>query len=302
MIRVVVEYRGDFIELPGGESFIGRGLNCAIRFNDASVSRRHLRFLVDDNTVCVEDLGSTNGSILNGNPIKKITKLKNGDIIQIGHRRLNVKITEVSEVDPLDDEDTVNRGLRWKDGSTARSFTTQFSPLTGSDGFITPSPTQHTCPQCRKFIPIEQEQCSSCGYQWPSGRSTSTTQRIKLDPASRAKFSLASIDRRQDPRMPVQIPVIYSSGTLSFEAEARDLSRGGIYIASELLDELETECTVTLLPDGAAAMSFPGVVRHVVEADGSQGGRPPGIGIQFTEISDQNRKWLLGLLEAHGYA
>ena len=45
MARVYIEYLGDSIELPIGETVIGRDVGCAMRFNDSAVSRRHLRFV-----------------------------------------------------------------------------------------------------------------------------------------------------------------------------------------------------------------------------------------------------------------
>jgi pSer/pThr/pTyr-binding forkhead associated (FHA) protein len=53
MIRVLLDYLGDSIELPFGDTIVGRDLSCQMRLNDPSVSRRHVRFVVrrDDATV-----------------------------------------------------------------------------------------------------------------------------------------------------------------------------------------------------------------------------------------------------------
>lgn len=66
---------------------IGRKHSNDIQLNDLTVSGRHAMVsAATSNQVFVEDLGSTNGTLVNGNHIKKIS-LKHGDIIQMGHHQ-----------------------------------------------------------------------------------------------------------------------------------------------------------------------------------------------------------------------
>ncbi|HHI93296.1 MAG TPA: FHA domain-containing protein [Gammaproteobacteria bacterium] len=66
---------------------IGRKYVNDVQLNDLTVSGRHAMFCrVQPDQVFVEDLGSTNGTLVNGNHIKK-TALRHGDIIQIGHHQ-----------------------------------------------------------------------------------------------------------------------------------------------------------------------------------------------------------------------
>jgi pSer/pThr/pTyr-binding forkhead associated (FHA) protein len=66
---------------------IGRKHDNDIQLNDLTVSGRHAMISCSQkDTVFVEDLGSTNGTLVNGNHIKKIA-LKQGDIIQMGHHQ-----------------------------------------------------------------------------------------------------------------------------------------------------------------------------------------------------------------------
>ncbi|MEK6221288.1 MAG: FHA domain-containing protein [Chloroflexota bacterium] len=51
--------------------------------SDKQVSRRHARLTVTDEGLLLEDLGSKNGTHLNGNKIEKATILQDGDTIQI---------------------------------------------------------------------------------------------------------------------------------------------------------------------------------------------------------------------------
>lgn len=66
------------------ENILGRDLANEIIISDPEVSRRHARFFVKDENVFVEDLGSTNGTFLNGERISSPQQLRNGDVITLG--------------------------------------------------------------------------------------------------------------------------------------------------------------------------------------------------------------------------
>ena len=65
------------------EILIGRSEVCGIRFRDAGVSRKHAVIYYNGKHWMLRDLGSTNGSRLNGRVIRK-EELKKGDRIEIG--------------------------------------------------------------------------------------------------------------------------------------------------------------------------------------------------------------------------
>jgi len=92
--RVYLEYQGDSIELPVGETVIGRDVTCTLRFNDPSVSRRHVRFVRRHDEVFVQDMGSTNGSTLNGRAIDGPVLVEDGDVIVLGGRTLILRVGE----------------------------------------------------------------------------------------------------------------------------------------------------------------------------------------------------------------
>jgi hypothetical protein len=99
MMRVYLEYQGDSIELPLGETVIGRDIGCAVRFNDPSVSRRHVRFIREQSGVFVEDLGSANGTTVNGVAIRRHA-LADGDAVSVGTRGLVVRIASTPPLEP----------------------------------------------------------------------------------------------------------------------------------------------------------------------------------------------------------
>jgi len=62
---------------------VGRVAGCDIVINDAKASRRHARFVVESGVVEIEDLGSSNGTLLNDKPVTR-RLLRDGDQVQIG--------------------------------------------------------------------------------------------------------------------------------------------------------------------------------------------------------------------------
>lgn len=71
-------------ELREGSNIIGRGTEASIRLPDTGVSRRHVDVQLSRGAANVVDLGSTNGTIVNGRRVPHIL-LSDGDVIRIGH-------------------------------------------------------------------------------------------------------------------------------------------------------------------------------------------------------------------------
>ena len=81
---LVVDGPGTRHELSTGRNVIGRGTEADIRLPDTGVSRKHVDVVLDGGTATVEDLGSTNGTLVNGRRISR-QALVDGDVIRIGH-------------------------------------------------------------------------------------------------------------------------------------------------------------------------------------------------------------------------
>lgn len=64
---------------------IGRHGSCAIRIQDAGVSRRHARISLEGDAHFIEDLGSSNGTLVQGQSVIR-RRLADGDLVQIGPR------------------------------------------------------------------------------------------------------------------------------------------------------------------------------------------------------------------------
>lgn len=72
------------IALLPGENVIGRDDTATLWIDDSLVSRRHARIVIDENGAVLEDLGSKNGTLLNGEKIRSAAKLADDDRITIG--------------------------------------------------------------------------------------------------------------------------------------------------------------------------------------------------------------------------
>ncbi|MCA8975435.1 MAG: FHA domain-containing protein, partial [Planctomycetes bacterium] len=79
-----------YLSLPDGRSIplhddfiVGRGSGCDLVIDDSKASRRHARFVVEGGVVEIEDLNSSNGTLLNGKPVAR-RLVRPGDQLQIG--------------------------------------------------------------------------------------------------------------------------------------------------------------------------------------------------------------------------
>lgn len=82
LVAVGGKLRGQEIILSEGENTIGRSNECDHSLTVEGVSKKHLRITVNGDTAFAEDLGSSNGTIINGKVIKKVT-IKDADKIAL---------------------------------------------------------------------------------------------------------------------------------------------------------------------------------------------------------------------------
>ena len=92
--------QGNSISLPQGKFLVGREEDCHLRPNSDLVSRHHCVFTVDDFSLRLRDLGSTNGTYVNGQRLVGAVNLKPGDRVLIGKLDFEVLIEETSTVVP----------------------------------------------------------------------------------------------------------------------------------------------------------------------------------------------------------
>ncbi len=88
---------GKVFPLEGSELSIGRDANQAISINDAEISRKHAKMELRGASYVIQDLGSTNGTFVNGNRISGIQVLNPNDIVAFGE---NIVLMYEAVVDP----------------------------------------------------------------------------------------------------------------------------------------------------------------------------------------------------------
>lgn len=310
MRKFLLEHQGQMIEFPIGEYLIGRGMGCRVRFNDPAISRMHLRLLVSAEGMIIQDLGSSNGTRVNGQRCEGAQRLEEGDVLVVGHRKLTLHVIDDMDEEKLEQTISAVSGsgawLAGQEGSVPLELPERdeieesLREESDTPSFGVPSIAPpifldadediavHNCPRCRAEVPFAEDVCPECDYEWPAGRPFSQTVRIDFNRVGTSEPA----DRRRAPRVSVDLPVLYCSDSLTFEASARDLSDGGMYVNCELLDPIGTRCKISVLPDGHPAVHFEGMVCHVVQTQAGEGGRPPGLGIKFTSISAESQRWL----------
>jgi hypothetical protein len=74
---------GTAFDISGG-ALMGRSDSAEIRIDDPFASSAHARIFPQDDFMHVEDMGSTNGTYLNGRQLRGAERLKTADVIRIG--------------------------------------------------------------------------------------------------------------------------------------------------------------------------------------------------------------------------
>ena len=80
--RLIVE--GRIVQLANGENTIGRSVECTVRLDSTDVSRRHARIVIANEAATLEDLGSTNGTFVNGTRVTAPVPLTDGMVVTFG--------------------------------------------------------------------------------------------------------------------------------------------------------------------------------------------------------------------------
>jgi hypothetical protein len=274
---VHIEYLGDSVELPLGETVVGRDVACALRFNDPSVSRRHLRFIRRQDDVFVEDLGSSNGTLLNGRAVAAPLRIVDGDSIKVGSRILTVRIDEGDDEQP---STLVLRNFAGVDEVKKMRAVTLQHPI------VKPPPlsANQRCPRCAAPVSDIDEECPNCKFRWGSFR-----------PAQRTDVRPNPLNRRRHDRQAIELHLVYTSSELEIEALSRDLSESGVFVCSQVLDPIGTECSLKILVDGGPPIDVRGVVRRVVERDTDTD--EIGLGVEFVNLGDAQLSWIRTTIE-----
>lgn len=87
------------LRLADGVTTVGRHDDCQVRIKSSQVSRRHCELFEKKGLLLVKDLGSSNGTIVNGKRIKDQQVLEPGDELTIGG--VTLRVAKVGEEPPV---------------------------------------------------------------------------------------------------------------------------------------------------------------------------------------------------------
>jgi diguanylate cyclase (GGDEF)-like protein len=105
---------GEMYRVEEGETFLGRSQGATIRLTDDGISRRHARLFQQGGEVIIEDLKSSNGTVVNGAPVTT-QRLHDGDKIRLGSTTI-LKFTYNDQLDESFQQQMYEAALR--DGLT----------------------------------------------------------------------------------------------------------------------------------------------------------------------------------------
>ncbi len=92
-VRLVVEQgaKRKVMNLKPPQAVVGRSHGTTVRIPSSQVSRQHCRLVIEKGLVTVEDLGSVNGTFLNGHKIQDSEVVRPGDTLEVGPVRFVVE-------------------------------------------------------------------------------------------------------------------------------------------------------------------------------------------------------------------
>lgn len=81
--------------LAEAANLVGRDRDCAVRLDSSTLSRRHARLVVTNGVATVEDLGSKNGTYVNGQLVQHPVALSENDQIRFGAVAMSYRIVDI---------------------------------------------------------------------------------------------------------------------------------------------------------------------------------------------------------------
>lgn len=150
LVAIAGEEPGRVIELGADPVTIGRDGSQTVAFpGDGEMSRRHARVTLQDGQVVAEDLGSTNGTFVDGTRLTAPATLKEGGVLRVGRQSLKYERRSRRDVQRAKALD--------KDLAKARHYVNALLPAPIDDGLVRAHWT---------FVPSTQLGGDAFGYDW----------------------------------------------------------------------------------------------------------------------------------------
>ena len=93
-------HSGKHVRVRTKKYLIGRSDDCHLRPRADSVSRHHCALMIDEPDVLIRDLGSRNGTFVNGQRVQGSRVLETGDKLSVGKLKLQVEIATLRKLEP----------------------------------------------------------------------------------------------------------------------------------------------------------------------------------------------------------
>jgi pSer/pThr/pTyr-binding forkhead associated (FHA) protein len=84
------------LPVKAGDNVVGRGSECDVFVADGSISRKHAIMSVAGDKITVRDMGSANGTFVNGQKIQDITQLRHGEVVRFGSLSFRLDLANVA--------------------------------------------------------------------------------------------------------------------------------------------------------------------------------------------------------------
>ena len=97
---MILEGRGRSVRLAAGDHLVGRSPECALQLEGRSISRRHALIRIGADGGSIRDLGSANGTFVNGRRAEETTPLSPGDEVKFGEHSFHVRALDSLPADP----------------------------------------------------------------------------------------------------------------------------------------------------------------------------------------------------------
>lgn len=154
-------YRLKFLDhvhhLPAGERILlGRGENCHVHLDGELISREHAILHVSSNRAMLNDLGSRNGTFVNGMPVDGSVQLKHGDRIKIAFFDLTFEAVPVTHT-PIPTQELVYCS------SCSSLLMGDMKFCVNCGATVARDMSRTMCPQCRASITPHMSFCGMCG-------------------------------------------------------------------------------------------------------------------------------------------
>jgi len=173
------KHAGQVIPLNRPKFLIGREQDCQLRPNSELVSRHHCVFTVDDFSVRVRDLGSTNGTLVNDERIQKEVVLQPDDRVLVGSLEFSVRINEAAPSDSTGEISAKTEDTLVAAGTETVTEMTPLSMPIGSDTTllraIPTEPDSESAPNADSAAPVPADAAAPPMPQVPGAGAGDTT-------------------------------------------------------------------------------------------------------------------------------